>query len=181
MRILASSNCAAEILPAEQVVSVTPEIGAGYVDLYAINNTTGELKAKTISFSGDELMEVETTVFHVSPEGGDVEVPVTTSADYSLEIEGEWLAYVETKAVREETIVLTAASANTTAYDNVATVKMISKATGKELASFEVIQKNYYPEWIEAEGEQVQEILQHQRRVYSHSLSAMTSQRELTR
>lgn len=126
-------------------------------------------------------MEVETTVFHVSPEGGDVEVPVTTSADYSLEIEGEWLAYVETKAVREETIVLTAASANTTAYDNVATVKMISKATGKELASFEVIQKNYYPEWIEAEGEQVQEILQHQRRVYSHSLSAMTSQRELTR
>lgn len=128
MRILASSNCAAEILPAEQVVSVTPEIGAGYVDLYAINNTTGELKA-----------------------------------------------------VREETIVLTAASANTTAYDNVATVKMISKATGKELASFEVIQKNYYPEWIEAEGEQVQEILQHQRRVYSHSLSAMTSQRELTR
>lgn len=101
-------------------------------------------------------MEVETTVFHVSTEGGDVEVPVTTSADYSLEIEGEWLAYVETKAVREETIVLTAASANTTAYDNVATVKMISKATGKELASFEVTQKNYYPEWIEAEGEQVE-------------------------
>lgn len=156
VRILAVSNCAAEVLPAEKAVSVTPEIGAGYVDLYAINNTTGELKAKTISFSGDELMEVETTVFHVSPVGGDVEVPVTTSAEYSLEIEGEWLAYAETKAVREETIVLTAASANTTAYDNKATVKMISKATGKELASFEVTQKNYYPEWIEAEGEQVE-------------------------
>ena len=156
VRVLSSSNCKAEVLPAKGVVSVTPELGEGYVDLYALNNTTGELKAKTISFSGDELFEVAATVFYVSPVGGDVEVPVTTSADYEIAISDAWLAYAQTKAVREETVVLTAAQANTGSKDNVATVTMKSKATGKELASFEVVQKNYYPEWIEVDGEQVE-------------------------
>ena len=154
VRILSSSNCEAAVLPAEQVVSVTPAYGAGYVDLYAINNTTGELKAKTISFNGDDLFEVAATTFSVSPLGGEVEVPVTTTADYEIEIDGAWLQYVETKAIRQETVVLKAAEANTTSYDNVATVTM--KKGDKVLASFQVTQKNYYPEWIEADGKQVE-------------------------
>ena len=155
VRILSSSNCEAAVLPAEKVVSVTPAYGAGYVDLYAINNTTGELKAKTISFNGDDLFEVAATTFSVSPLGGEVEVPVTTTADYEIEIDGAWLQYVETKAIRQETVVLKAAEANTTAYDNVATVTM--KKGDKVLASFEVTQKNYYPEWITDEaGEQIE-------------------------
>ena len=156
VRILSSSNCEAAVLPAEQMVSVTPACGAGYVDLYAINNTTGELKAKTISFNGEEFFEVAATVFYVSPVGGEVEVPVTTSADYELVISDSWLAYSETKAIREETVVLAAAAANTASTDNTATVTMKSKTTGKELASFKVVQKNYYPEWIEADGKQVE-------------------------
>ena len=154
VRILASSNCEAAVLPAEQVVSVTPAYGAGYVDLYAINNTTGEIKAKTISFNGDDLFEVGATTYYVSPLGGYVEVPVTTTADYEIVIDGAWLEYTETKAIREETVVLTASAANTTAYDNVATVTM--KKGEKVLATFEVAQKNYYPEWIEADGKQVE-------------------------
>ena len=155
VRILSASNCEAAVLPAEQVVSVTPAYGAGYVDLYAINNTTGEIKAKTISFNGDDFFEVGATTFYVSPLGGDVEVPVTTTVDYEIEIEGAWLEYVETKAVREETVVLTAAASNTTANDNVATVTM--KKGEKVLATFEVVQKNYYPEWIADEaGEPVE-------------------------
>ena len=154
VRILSSSNCEAAVLPAEKVVSVTPAYGAGYVDLYAINNTTGEIKAKTISFNGDDLFEVAATTFSVSPLGGEVEVPVTTTADYEIEIDGAWLQYVETKAIRQETVVLKAAEANTTSYDNVATVTM--KKGDKVLASFQVTQKNYYPEWIEADGKQVE-------------------------
>ena len=155
VRILSSSNCEAAVLPAEKVVSVTPAYGAGYVDLYAINNTTGELKAKTISFNGDDLFEVAATTFSVSPLGGEVEVPVTTTADYEIEIDGAWLQYVETKAIRQETVVLKAAEANTAAYDNVATVTM--KKGDKVLATFEVVQKNYYPEWIADEaGEPVE-------------------------
>ena len=70
-------------------------------------------------------------------------------------IDGAWLEYTETKAIREETVVLTASAANTTAYDNVATVTM--KKGEKVLATFEVAQKNYYSEWITDEaGEQIE-------------------------
>lgn len=155
VRILAASNCAAEIIPDEGVVSVTPESGAGYVDLYAINNTTGELKAKTISFDG-YTFGVASTTFYVSPAGGEVEVPVTTSLDYEIDIDASWLAYSETKAVREETVVLTTSEANTGAADRNATVTLKAKS-GKVLATFTVTQKNYYPEWIADEaGEPVE-------------------------
>ena len=143
VRILAASNCEATVLPAEQVVSVTIEDGAGYVDLYAINNTTGELKAKTISFNG-YTFEVEASTYYVSPKGGDVEVPVTTSLDYELEIDGAWLTHSATKAVRTETLVLTA-EANETATVYTATVTMKDSASGRVLAEFDVVQKGFVP------------------------------------
>lgn len=156
VRILSASNCEAEVLPAEKAVSVTPSFGTGYVDVYAINNTTGEIKAKTLSFDGYEFA-VAASTYYVSPVGGDVEVPVTTSIDYEIEIDGAWLAYAETKAVREETVVLTASAANTASSDNTATVTLKAKKTGKVLATFSVAQKNYYPEWIADEaGEPVE-------------------------
>lgn len=108
VHILSASNCTAEIVAAEQIVRVTPETGAGYVDLYAINNTTGEFKAKTISYEG-YVFAVGATTYYVSPVGGDVEVPVTTLVEYEIDIDASWLAYAQTKAVREETVVLTAA------------------------------------------------------------------------
>ena len=156
VRILSASNCEAEVLPAEKAISVTPSFGTGYVDVYAINNTTGEIKAKTLSFDGYEF-SVGASTYYVSPAGGNVEVPVTTSIDYEIEIDGAWLAYAETKAVREETVVLAASSANTTSYDNTATVTLKAKKTGAVLATFSVAQKNYYPEWIADEaGEPVE-------------------------
>ena len=156
VRILSASNCEAEVLPAEKAISVTPSFGTGYVDVYAINNTTGEIKAKTLSFDGYQF-SVGASTYYVSPAGGNVEVPVTTSIDYEIEIDGAWLAYAETKAVREETVVLAASSANTTSYDNTATVTLKAKKTGAVLATFSVAQKNYYPEWIADEaGEPVE-------------------------
>ena len=156
VRILSASNCEAEVLPAEKAICVTPSFGTGYVDVYAINNTTGEIKAKTLSFDGYEF-SVGASTYYVSPAGGNVEVPVTTSIDYEIEIDGAWLAYAETKAVREETVVLAASSANTTSYDNTATVTLKAKKTGAVLATFSVAQKNYYPEWIADEaGEPVE-------------------------
>ena len=68
----------------------------------------GELKAKTISFEG-YVFAVGATTYYVSPVGGDVEVPVTTLVEYEIDIDASWLAYAQTKAVREETVVLTAA------------------------------------------------------------------------
>ena len=156
VRILTSSNCTAEVLAAEKAVSVTPALGDGYVDVYAINNTTGELKARTIAFNGYSFSVAETK-FYASPVGGDVEVPVTTSVDYDVVIEADWLAYTETKAVRSETIVLTAKSENTSGADKTATVTLKAKDADKVLATFSVVQKSYNPAWIADEnGEPVQ-------------------------
>jgi hypothetical protein len=135
---------------------VTPALGAGYVDVYALNNTTGELKAKTIAFNGYSFSVAETK-FYASPAGGDVEVPVTTSVDYDVVIEADWLAYTDTKAVRSETIVLTAAAENTSGADKTATVTLKAKDADKVLATFSVVQKSYNPAWIADEnGEPVQ-------------------------
>jgi len=147
VRILASSNCTAEVLAAEKAVSVTPALGAGYVDVYAINNTTGELKAKTIAFNGYSF-SVEATEFAASPFGGSVEVPVSTSVDYEVEIDGAWLKYVETKAVRNETLVFSAEAENTTGAVLKATVTLKEKETGMVLASFSVSQKPFFEELL---------------------------------
>lgn len=151
VRILAANNCTAVV--ESSAVKVTLAEGEGYVDLYALNNTTGELKARTLEFTAEGI-KVGATEFTVSPLGGDVEVPVTTAQDYEVEIEGDWLTYVETKAVREETVVLTAEAANTTKSDLKATVKFV--AGEKTLATLNVVQKNYYPELIEVDGEPVE-------------------------
>ena len=147
VRILASSNCTAEVLAAEKAVSVTPALGAGYVDVYALNNTTGELKARTIAFNGYSF-SVEATEFAASPVGGSVEVPVSTSVDYEVEIDGAWLKYVETKAVRNETLVFSAEAENTTGAVLKATVTLKEKETGKLLASFSVSQKPFFKELL---------------------------------
>lgn len=147
VRILASSNCTAEVLAAEKAVSLTPALGAGYVDVYAINNTTGELKARTIAFNGYSFL-VEATEFVASPIGGSVEVPVSTSVDYEIEIDGAWLKYVEIKAVRNETLVFSAEAENTTGAVRKATVTLKEKETGKLLASFSVSQKPFFKELL---------------------------------
>ena len=149
VRILASSNCTAEVLAAEKAVSLTPALGAGYVDVYAINNTTGELKARTIAFNGYSF-SVEATEFAASPIGGSVEVPVSTSVDYEIEIDGAWLKYVdvEIKAVRNETLVFSAEAENTTGAVRKATVTLKEKETGKLLASFSVSQKPFFKELL---------------------------------
>ena len=126
---------------------MTPELGAGYVDVYALNNTTGELKAKTIAFNGYSF-SVEATEFAASPIGGSVEVPVSTSVDYEVEIDGAWLKYVETKAVRNETLVFSAEAENTTGAVLKATVTLKEKETGKLLASFSVSQKPFFVELL---------------------------------
>jgi hypothetical protein len=141
VRVLNASNCTAEVAPAENVVKVTPDNGACYVDLYAINNTTGELKARTVAFNG-YTFNVTATTLVLSPLGGSVEVPVATSVDYDVVVSDSWLTYtVQTKAVRNETIVFSA-EGNTTAA-RTATVILKEKDTERVLATFEASQKAY--------------------------------------
>ena len=87
-----------------------------------------------------------TPVYNVAPAGGQVEFNVQASLEYTVEVdsEGNWLTYVETKAVRNETVVLTATQ-NTTGAERTATVT-VKDADGTVLSTFEVVQKSIVTE-----------------------------------
>ena len=154
VRLLAVNNCTAVVDAEAKTINVTLAEGDAYVDVYAINNATGEVKAKTLTFYGCQV-SVADTKFYVSPVGGRVEVPVTTDVEYEVEVSDSWLEFrsiqTPTKALRDEVVVLVAQDENTSANDLTATVTL--KTNGKVVAQFEVVQKNYYPAWIADENE----------------------------
>ena len=149
VRAYPSAGLEAVVDRANSTVTVTVGTVAGYVDLYAINNATGDIKAQTVEIAaGDKLqVNVTETEIKVSHLGGAVEIPVSTVVDYDVVTDAEWLTYAETKAaVRNETIVLTA-EANTTASRK-ANVTLKEKGTETVLATFAVSQKAFAPELV---------------------------------
>jgi hypothetical protein len=149
VRAYPSAGLEAVVDRANSTVTVTVGTVAGYVDLYAINNATGDIKAQTVEIAaGDKLqVNVTETEIKVSHLGGAVEIPVSTVVDYDVVSDGSWLTYAETKAaVRNETIVLTA-EANTTASRK-ANVTLKEKGTENVLATFAVSQKAFAAELV---------------------------------
>lgn len=118
--------------------------------------TDGFVYEKTLSgleFAASEARKINlgrifniTPVYTVSPAGGNVEFSVQTSLEYTVEVtsEGNWLTYVETKAVRNETVVLSAVQ-NTTGDERTATV-IVKETDGTVLSTFEVVQKSIVTE-----------------------------------
>ena len=116
--------------PADQVL-----YRAGWVDVYAIDNETGKVVAKSMSFTNEgTTLEVAEKV--VVPAAGATALEVAVSTDYVYDVEvaedAAWLTYVETKAPRTETLVFKAeankSGANRTAEVNL-TVDGVVKAT----------------------------------------------------
>ena len=144
-------------------VEVTLPSGEGWLDVYAINNTTGDFKAKSIKVKGtDFVLEETVSALHFSPAGDSVELPLTTGAGVEYEVEmsdngKDWLdaESAKVKAVSYWTLTLSA-EANTTDADRKTTVTIRNKDTQVEYAKFTLEQKNYYPELISVDGEQVE-------------------------
>ena len=143
-------------------VVVTLGTVAGYVDLYAINNATGDIKAQTVEFAAGELVTVnvkETELVLAPDASGAVEIPVSTACQYDVVVPDWATATVApaSKAVRDEVITVKASAANTTANDFTGYVVLKDKETTAELFKVAVVQKNYYPSLIaDAEGETIQ-------------------------
>ena len=142
-------------------VVVTLSTTAGYVDLYAINNATGDIKAQTVDIAAGETIQVNVkeTELALAPNGtGSVEIPVSTVIDYVVEVP-TWATYEvapAVKSVRDEVITIKPAGENVTANDYKGYLVIKDKTTNAELCKVALVQKNYYPEWIEAEGKQVE-------------------------
>ena len=160
VRVLSTKNCTAVVDAAGKTVDVTLGEGEAYVDVYAINNATGEIKAKTLTFYGYTVIAQE-KVFFVSPAPAAsdlIRIPVTTDVEYQIEVSDSWIEHMdtETKAeLRNDVLVFKVWGENTTEYDRTATITL--KVSGKAVTSFDVTQKNYYPQWIKnEEGEQIE-------------------------
>ena len=92
----------------------------------------------TISFT-EGVVNIDSDQYSVAKEGGNIEIPVSANCDYEVCIDenASWLTYVETKTMRNESIVL-AAAANYS-YARKATVTL--KSDEKVWCTFSVAQE----------------------------------------
>ena len=143
-------------------IAVTLGMEAGYVDVYAINNATGEIKAQSVEIAAGEKLQanVTETELVLAPDGtGSVEIPVSTVVDYVVEVPS-WATYQvapAVKAVRDEVVTVKPAGENVTANDYTGYVVIKDKETSAELFKVALVQKNYLPSLIaDAQGETIQ-------------------------
>ena len=114
---------------------------AGCIDVYAIDNATGLVKVRTLSFTEGKFTVNTEDVITVSPLGGEVNIAVSTDQTYEASTDAEWLTFVEvaeTKAVRNETIKYTASKNDSGANR---TAKVVLKSGKAVLAEFTVNQQ----------------------------------------
>ena len=118
------------------VITAPSPLTDGKVIVFAGDNTKAAMA--TISFV-EGVVNVAENEYTVSKEGGNIEVPVSTNYTYEVSIpeNASWLTYVETKAMRNETIVLNAAANSSTSRKATVTIKSGSKVW----CTFDVVQE----------------------------------------
>lgn len=127
----------------ESAIKITaPESGPldGRVTVFAGNSSNAAIAV--ISFEEGRAVFNDNT-FDVGREAGQLNVPVSTNVSYEVSIPQDcgWLSYVETKAMRNETLVFNVAA--NTGYKRSAEV--VLKSGDKELCSFKVNQDGETP------------------------------------
>ena len=165
VRVLSTNATGVKVVPESATtgyVELELPSGDGYADIYALNNTTGDLKAKSLKLKGQDFsidQEVETAL-HFSPvEANEVTIPLTTGVEYEIILSDngkDWLDVTSeprTKAVSYENLILKAAANNSGAHRKT-TLTIKKKGVETVFAEFTVEQKNYDPSLIyDEEGE----------------------------
>ncbi len=159
VRVLSTNATGVKVVPESATngyVELELPSGEGYADIYALNNTTGDLKAKSLKLKGQDFsldQEVE-AVLHFSPvEANTVTIPLTTDVEYEIRLSNngeDWLDVTKeprTKAVSYENLILKADPNNSGAHRKT-TLTITKKDTENVLAKFTVEQKNYDPSLI---------------------------------
>ena len=144
VRAYASEDWKAVVDAKKSLVNVTASedqelYRAGWVDVYAIDNVTGKVAARSVVFSNDGTkLEVSENV--VVPAAGIAALDVAVSTDYVYDVkvaeDATWLKYVKTKAVRNETLEFSA-EANKTGANRTATVELTVDGVVKATITFE--------------------------------------------
>ena len=138
---VADAGYSVKVVPASvsagNLVITTPDpLTDGKVVVFAGTNTNAGMA--TINFT-EGAVTVAENKYTVSKDGGNIEIPVSTNYSYEVVIpdNASWLTYVETKAMRNETVVLNAKANEGTSRS--ATVSI--KSGDKTWCTFEVAQE----------------------------------------
>ena len=134
---------------AAQKITLTVGEKAGRVVVYAINNVTGEVRAKFVAYDPEAMLivGVEKSAFYLLPDGsGSIEIPVSTGLSYRVE-KSDWLTVAEapaTKAMTHKVYTVTAGE-NTTGNTRDGEVNFWTSDGSKLLYTVTVSQKGYNP------------------------------------
>lgn len=166
VRVLSTNATGVKVVPESATkgyVELELPSGEGYADIYALNNTTGDLKAKSLKLKGEDfsIEEEVAETLHFSPvEANEVKIPLTTGVEYVFTLSdngADWLTVTKeprTKAVSHENLILKAAANNSGAHRKT-TLTITKKDTENVLAKFTVEQKNYDPSLISDEDGEI--------------------------
>ena len=131
----------------EEVAITAPDpITDATIVLQAVNNTTSATAAQALYFEKG-VLTVETDAFPVGKDGDDIEVKVSTNVTYDIDIDVDWIAQDDTRAVRQESLFFTV-KANTgaarvgkitlTGADESKVVVTVSQEAGEALPAIQV-------------------------------------------
>ena len=166
VRVLSTNATGVKVVPESATkgyVELELPSGEGYADIYVLNNTTGDLKAKSLKLKGEDfsIEEEVAETLHFSPvEANEVKIPLTTGVEYVFTLSdngADWLTVTKeprTKAVSHENLILKAAANNSGAHRKT-TLTITKKDTENVLAKFTVEQKNYDPSLISDEDGEI--------------------------
>lgn len=134
---------------AAQKIALTVGEKAGRVVVYAINNVTGEVRAKFVAYDPEAMLivGVEKSAFYLLPDGsGSIEIPVSTGLNYRVE-KSDWLTVTEAPATRAMThkVYTITAGENTTGNTREGEVNFWTSDGSDLLYTVTVSQKGYNP------------------------------------
>lgn len=123
-----------ESYAAGKLVITSPATVSGNVLVFAGDASHAGMVA--LSFEEGKVTTTE-NAFSVGKDGGNIELPVSTNLNYEVDIDVDWITYVETRAMRNETVVLNVAA--NTGYPREASFNLVS--AGRTLQTITVEQE----------------------------------------
>jgi hypothetical protein len=117
------------------VITAPMDVTKGQVVVIATNNV--KTVVKSLTFTAGVFTVGES--FVLADEGGELEMNISTNYDYEVSVDAAWISYVETKAVREETVVFSYEALPEGVSSRTATIKFVDQFCGV-LRSIDVTQ-----------------------------------------
>ena len=153
--VQAPEDWTVELNETTKKIALTVGEKAGRVVVYAINNVSGEVRAKFVAYDPAQMLivGVKETEFYLNPTGGEIVIPVSSGVAYKTNVSASWLTVEKapaTKAV-EHTVVTIKADKNIEGKAREAEVLISRVSDGAIVLTFTVSQESVLMSLIQDE------------------------------